>query len=146
MAATVGTVISVQPKAALPPPRTEWSYGLLSSCCNDPAFGCHACVCPCLAVERVNKYLNKGHENTKTNWVTVVCSYLCMGDSISGTRGRVREKTNMETGECCSLICLDELCTTVFCWGCALAQDRRELQVNQPARLARAFTHMPRSH
>ena len=128
-AITTGTIITMQPKPVMPPPRTEWTNGLLSSCCHDPCFGCRACFCPCLAVERVNSYLNNGHENSETNWVTVLCSYYCTGDSIAGTRERVRAKTNMEEGECCSKVCWDTCCTTVFCWGCALAQDRRELQV-----------------
>jgi Cys-rich protein (TIGR01571 family) len=129
-AAGTGAIIGgVQSKQAMPPPRTEWTYGLLSSCCNDLSFGCRACFCPCLAVVRINSYLNKGHENAPSNWVSVYCSYLCASDNIAGTRDRVREKTNMDTGECCSKVCCDTLCTTVFCWGCALAQDRRELQV-----------------
>jgi Cys-rich protein (TIGR01571 family) len=126
--AALGTTLEAK-QSNLPPPRPDWTYGLMSSCCNDFSFGCHGCVCPCLAVERVNTYLKKGHENAERNMVTVICTYCCMGDSIAGTRDRVREKTNMTTGECCSRECFDTLCTTMFCWGCALAQERRELQV-----------------
>ena len=82
-----------------------------------------------MAVERVNSYMKNGHEDAVRNWMTVLCAYYCAGDSIAGTRDRVRVKTNMVEGECCSKQCLDSCCTTVFCWGCALAQDRRELQV-----------------
>ena len=130
-AAAIGTgaIITMQPKPVMPPPRETWTYGLVASCCHDPSFGCHACVCPCLAVERVNSYLKNGHEDGERNRMTVLCAYYCAGDSIAGTRDRVRQKTNMVEGECCSKQCLDSCLTTCLCWGCALAQDRRELQV-----------------
>ena len=44
-------------------------------------------------------------------------------------RERVREKTNMVPGECCNAACWDTCLATMFCWGCAAAQMKRELQV-----------------
>ena len=55
--------------------------------------------------------------------------WLCDDGLISSERERVREKTNMVPGECCNAACWDTCLATMFCWGCAAAQMKRELQV-----------------
>ena len=129
-AAAIGTGMEFEAaKQDLPPPRPDWTYGLISSCCNDPCFGCTACFCPCVAVARVHSLLEEGHENVSAppgeHPATICCAYCCPADDIGGTRDRVRAKTNMTSGDRCR----DVVCTSMCCWGCALAQDRRELQV-----------------
>jgi Cys-rich protein (TIGR01571 family) len=134
--AGAGALAKVTPAVAAvpvppPPPRENWTYGIFATCFKDFGFGSRACICPCLAVERVASYMDTGREDAPINYITIGMSLLCMGDSVSGVREAVRQKTNMTPGECCpcNSACIDTCIASAFCWGCSLAQDRRELQV-----------------
>ena len=61
-------------------------------------------------------------------WVLLM---FCFGDQcgMATVRNQIREDTNMVHSECCNKACWDICLSTVFCWGCAAVQMKRELQV-----------------
>ena len=69
--------------------------------------------------------------------------WLCDDGLMASERERVREKTNMIPVECCNAACWDTHLATMFCWGCAAAQMKRELQVCGSGTLVRARPSTP---
>ena len=98
-----------------------------------PGFGTFACVCPCVSTAEISAYRATGKLGDGPNAGALaanVCAFwLCDDGLLASERERVREKTNMVPGECCNAACWDTCLATVFCWGCAAAQMKRELRV-----------------
>ena len=87
------------------------------------------------AERRSAQQLHRSSSNpeAKADACSLMCNlavcWLCDDGLMSSERERVREKTNMVPGECCNAACWDTCLATMFCWGCAAAQMKRELQV-----------------
>ena len=132
-ATTQAVAAAVQPSEPPPPQRECWTYGLLDSCCADPGFASYACVCPCVATSEIDAYRKTKDPNAPADGCDITCQYLmfCFGDQCGMTtvRNQIREDTNMVHSECCNKACWDICLSTVFCWGCAAVQMKRELQV-----------------
>ena len=113
-----------------PPPRENWTYNLCTSCGEEFEFGCYSCFCPCFALERNAMYLATGEppENKPTNYWIAACAFMCIMDSATTLRGKIRERANMAPDECCTVHCLDTCCVTLWCFPCAQAQEKLELR------------------
>lgn len=134
--AAVGAVAAVTaPPEPPPPPRECWTFSLFGSCAEQPEFASYACVVPCIATAEISTYRKTGNPDAKTDACALFCNLaacaICDDGLMSSERERVRDKTNMVPGDCCkcNAACWDTCLTTAFCWGCAAAQMKRELQV-----------------
>ena len=134
--AVVGAAVAAVAEATAPPPppRVRWTFSsLCGSCAEQPGFASYACVAPCFATAEISSYGSTGNPEAKADTCALMCNlaacWLCDDGLMASERERVREKTNMIPGECCNAACWDTCLATMFCWGCAAAQMKRELQV-----------------
>ena len=133
--AVAGAAVAAVAEATAPPPppRERWTFSLCGSCAEQPGFASYACVAPCFATAEISSYRSSGNPEAKADTCALMCNlaacWLCDDGLMASERERVREKTNMIPGECCNAACWDTCLATMFCWGCAAAQMKRELQV-----------------
>jgi Cys-rich protein (TIGR01571 family) len=113
-----------------PPPRETWTYSTFGSGFCDPGFCCYAWWCPTCANAEIEQFMKNGNEDGEINCMQAIIAMLCPCDAMTGTRERVREHTNIVAADGCpNMICMDTCCCICMCWGCAMAQEKRELRV-----------------
>eukprot|EP01045_Picozoa_sp_COSAG04_P024934 COSAG04_NODE_3191_length_3067_cov_1.564353_4_plen_154_part_01 len=122
---------AIDPSATEPPPqpRETWTYTVGSALC-DPGFCCYAWFCPTCANSKIEGFMKHGSEPAEVDCTQAILASMCPCDAVVGTRERVREHTNIIPADGCpNMICLDTMCCVCWCWGCAMAQEMRELRV-----------------
>ena len=113
-----------------PPPREGWTFSTFGSGLCAPVFCCYAWVCPTCANAKIEGFMKQGKEDVEVDCMQAMIACMCPCDALTGTRERVREHTNIvNTDECPNMICMDTCCCIFWCWGCAMAQEMRELRV-----------------
>ena len=114
-------------------PRDAWTHSLCGSCVSEPCYAVKACIFPCWGTASVDTYKKSGdpaaHPSCNRIMLDVLCFMVCSDGTMARVRDQVRDHTNMVQAECCNSACWDTCCTTTFCWGCAAAQIKRELDV-----------------
>ena len=118
------------------PPREYWDENLAAAFCEDPAFACYACCCPCFADSRLTNFADtkKDVVPAQSGLWFLLCSVMCL--DLYGTRSKVRGAANLVGDEmfkegqtcCCNKYCCDTCMSITCCWGCAAQQERHELQ------------------
>ncbi|CBI32422.3 unnamed protein product, partial [Vitis vinifera] len=101
----------------------RWSTGLCH-CCDDAANCLITCCCPCITFGQIAEIVSKGSSNCAVSGALyallcltgLACLYSC------AYRSRMRAQYDLEDAPCVD--CL----VHVFCEGCSLCQEYRELK------------------
>eukprot|EP01006_Ploeotia_vitrea_P034903 TRINITY_DN65816_c8_g1_i1.p2 TRINITY_DN65816_c8_g1~~TRINITY_DN65816_c8_g1_i1.p2 ORF type:complete len:162 (-),score=57.49 TRINITY_DN65816_c8_g1_i1:182-640(-) len=110
------------------PPREQWHYTLCEACQDDTNFCLYGFFCPCCANSSLKAFMDKKKPAPCGRWNCLVATF-CFCDEFCSTRNEIREKAYMTQPVCGEDNGCDTCCSLVFCHGCALAQEHRELQI-----------------